>query len=241
MISADQVQGHWRRLWIKAPSCEDHTTQVHWMQAGMDFADVRIPSDRPDLRAASCLADLPAECLARLASAEGFAGHTTLDGDSLTWHRKINWHGPPSEPDVGKIDFDDQGHLIETGALAEYTELWEQQATAPAKTMRFLSGTYTGVLVTCGEVGVVGLDQPDKPATEPIVSALRAGQMSARAETLFDGLFAYVTVQGDQVTAQLATNPFVEQHPVLTMTGDHVIWHKVGFDGTRSDVALQQR
>ena len=81
MIRPGDVQGHWVRTWIKAPGFEDHTTRVHWMQAGLDYADVRIPLERPDTRSAACLADLPAAVLRDLARAEGFSGHVTLEAD----------------------------------------------------------------------------------------------------------------------------------------------------------------
>ena len=124
MITQADIQGHWVRNWIKAPGFEDHSTRVHWMQAGGLYADIRIPADRPDLSGASSLSALSPDHLLSLGQAEGFAGHVTLDGDHCTWEREINFHGTPDSLDVGAIHFDAQGSMIETGVHADYSELW---------------------------------------------------------------------------------------------------------------------
>ncbi len=239
MISLRDVQGHWIREWIKAPGFEDHTTRVHWMQAGSDYADVRIPLERPDLHAACSLADLDAAALLELAQAEGFAGHVTLDGDNCTWHREVNWHGAPDTPDVGAISFDTQGRMIEAGVLADYTERWVQHATAETTALRFGDGTYSGLLIQAGEVGVVGIGRETKPASQPIVEALKAGQMPEDVYRLFDGIHALCQISGSCVTATLGTNPFVNDTPLLDLSEDVVTWHQTCFDGTRRDLSLQ--
>ncbi len=239
MINLSDIQGHWVRDWIKAPRFEDHTTRVHWMQAGLDYADVRIPLDRPALGGARSLAELGAASLYKLAEAEGFAGHVTLDGDTCTWHREVNWHGTPDAPDVGAISFDAKGRMIETGVLAEYTELWEQHAQAETTVQRFGDGTYSGLLVQSGELGVVGLGQTTKPATGLIVAALQSGTVSDEVDQLFDGLHALCHIAGRTVTATLATNPLLEGTPILTLGTATVTWHRTGFDGAQTDVTLQ--
>ncbi|MDF1728619.1 MAG: hypothetical protein P1U53_12810, partial [Sulfitobacter sp.] len=109
MITQGDLQGHWRRDWIKAPGFEDHTTRVHWLQAGALFADLRIPLERPDISGHAALADLSSAALRRLMQAEGFAGHITVDKSKCTWHREINWHGVPGQADVGLMSFDETG------------------------------------------------------------------------------------------------------------------------------------
>lgn len=239
MITASDIAGHWVRHWIKTPEFEDHSTRVHWMQAGLDYADVRIPVERPDLSEATCLADLTCSDLALLAHAEGFAGYVTLEGDHCTWHREINWHGPPEMPDVGAISFDDQGRLIEAGVHAAYTELWEQQATAPSTALRVEGGGYQGLLLRCGDACVLGIGQPDSAATSLLRAALEAGQLPKGIERLFDGLHAVGTWANGQMIAQLATNPFAQGQPVVTQSGHGLIWHRIGFGGTRSDIQMQ--
>lgn len=241
MITKAKLQGHWDRLWIKAPGVEDHTTRVHWMQAGRDFADVRIPAKRPDLTGLTSLSELSAPDLHMLAQTEGFAGHVTLDADTCTWHREINWHGISDSADIGQISFDAEGRMVEAGVLADYTELWEQRATAPTQATRFSGGGYQGLFVTDGTLGVLGIGTAEKPATKPVLAALANGDIAEDTAALFDGLHALCRVEGDTVIATLATQPFSEGTPVLRLTPDAVTWHKTGFDGARTDLMMQTK
>ena len=238
MIHSNDLQGHWVRRWIKAPGCADHDTRVHWMQAGRDYSDVRIPLDRPDLSQASCLADLPAKALLSLARAEGFAGRISLNGDECTWHHRVNWHGPPITPDVGKISFDGKGRMIEAGVLAEYTELWEQKATTAPKARHFSGDGYTGVLVSSGPIGVLAIGQSGKPSSEPIIEALKGNTIPNGISAFFDGLHALCDVTESDAVARIATQPFTEGSRVLTFRDDRLTWHKTGFDGVPEDITL---
>lgn len=238
MILLNDVQGHWVRDWIKAPSFEDHTTRVHWIQAGLDYADVRIPLNRPDLGAATCLADLDASSLHALGQAEGFVGHITLHNDTCTWHREVNWHGAPDAPDVGAIAFDEDGRMIETGVLAEYTELWEQHTTEPTKALRLHGRGYSGLMVSAGDICVLGIGQPLKSASQLILDTLQQGNIPKDVFALFDGIHAVCQVTDGCVIPSLATTPFAEGTPILTMHEDSATWHHIGFDGQRQDVLL---
>ena len=190
MINCQDIQGHWVRRSIKAPGFEDLTTRVHWMQAGRDYADVRIPLDRPNVSGAGCLADLPLDALLTIAQSEGFAGHVSLDQDTCTWHREINWHGTPDGLDIGSISFDEDGAMIETGVLADYVEVWDQCAETETKALRFANADYRGVMVSCGEVAVVGIGQTSKTATKTAFKGLRNGHTPDNLELVFDGLHA---------------------------------------------------
>jgi len=102
MITGGDLQGHWRRDWIKAPGFEDNTTRVHWMQAGEIFVDLRVPLERPDLAGATALADLGPSTLLALTKAEGFAGRIEVVDSNCTWHRAINWHGVPEADELAQ-------------------------------------------------------------------------------------------------------------------------------------------
>lgn len=232
MITEDDIQGHWVRDWIKAPDFEDHTTRVHWMQVGSEYADVRIPLERPDLAGASALSDLPADALHALTMAEGFSGHVTLRGTHCTWHREINWHGPPDALDVGDISFDADGRIIETGVHADYTELWNRRTGHNTKSLRFHGEGYTGLLAMRGPVAVLGIGRQDKPSTKPMIEALAAGHIPAGVDTLFDGVHALGHQSGNVVIADLATQPFAEGKAVVTMNDEHLLWQRIAFDGT---------
>ena len=240
MITEADVQGHWVRTWIKAPGFEDHSTRVHWIQCGLDYADVRIPLERPDLTGSDALADLDASALAMLAKAEGFAGHVTLDGTHCTWHREVNWHGRPDMLDIGAISFEADGNMIEAGVLADYRELWAPSEGPPGAAMRFSGGGYSAILATHGDSFVLGIGRTDKLATAPLVSALNAGDVPGDVTTLFDGLHAFGTFADGTATAVLATNPFVEGSVVTTWTDTNLTWHREDFDGTRASLTLNR-
>ncbi|MEO0828906.1 MAG: allophanate hydrolase, partial [Pseudomonadota bacterium] len=114
MISWADVEGHWRRDWLRAGALEDRDTRVHWIQAGALFVDIRIPDGRPALGERTRLAELDNPELLALMAAEGFAGTITLEEDRCTWHRELNWRGRPEGADVGRLYFDG-GALIEDG------------------------------------------------------------------------------------------------------------------------------
>jgi hypothetical protein len=227
------------RSWIKAPGFEDHTTRVHWTQSGRVYADVRIPLERPDLGHGTCLADLSAQALHALMQAEGFAGHVTLEDDRCTWHREINWHGTPEALDVGAISFDAEGRMIEAGVLAEYTELWETAKAPDLNALRFEGGGYTAILITSNTASVLGIGRTGKPATGPLIKALKAESQPSATKAAFDGLHALCHLDGNTLVADLATNPFVEGTSVLTLGPEGAIWHKTRFDGTRHDIELR--
>ncbi|MCV6595135.1 MAG: hypothetical protein OIF48_19475 [Silicimonas sp.] len=238
-MTPGDLAGHWVRRWIKAPGVEDHDTRVHWMQAGWDYADLRLPKERPDLSDAACLADLSSEALARLTEAEGFAGRIALEGRICTWAREINFHGVPEAPDVGEIRFDAAGRMIETGVHADYAELWEQQGSGPVQAMRFAGGGYAGVLVICGARAVLGIGVPGALSSAPLRAALAAGRKPEGLARLFDGLHALGRWDGETLTAELATQPFAEGRAVLTWADNRLTWHRIAFDGRQDDVVLE--
>ena len=241
MIQLDTIQGHWVRRWIKAPGFKDYDTRVHWIQAGTDYADVRIPLHRPDPKAATCLAELTAKELRALAYTEGFAGHVTLQDDTLTWHREINWHGTPDGMDTGKISFNSEGEMIETGVLADYSELWVQNSDTVPSGIRFANDAYQGVLVMTGKVAVVGIGRPMKPTTTSVIALLEDEQIPPDIVKAFDGLPALCHLSNGRATAVLATNPFLEGQQVLSIRNDTVIWHQVGYDGTTCSIEMRIR
>lgn len=239
MITLDSIQGHWVRRWIKAPGLEDETTRVHWMQVGSVYADVRIPADRPDLSGYRALSEVPVALLLQLAQAEGFAGSVELDGPCCTWHRDINWHGTPETVDVGAISFNADGHMIEQGVHADYQELWEQRASQAAGRAYRASGQgYQAFLAERGERFVLGIGRPEKPSTSPALEALKGGNVEAGIVHVFDGVHAVGQIVDGEAIAELATQPFAEGRPLVTIEGDRLTWHRSGFDGETEEIGM---
>lgn len=238
MITLDDIQGHWRRDWIKAPGFEDTSTRVHWMQSGAHYADVRVPLDRPDLTGVTALCDLSPETLAVLLKAEGFAGTVTLDGDRCTWAREVNWHGTPEGKDIGHIAFDAQGRMIESGVEADYTELWCLRSDPDHHVTRLSGQGFEGVLVTIGNRFVLGIDQPDRPSTKPVLEALLDGDMPVEVGPLFDALYATGIWDNGKAIAELATQPLCEGKSVLTLSREAAIWYRTDFRGKQDEIPL---
>jgi hypothetical protein len=238
LIIESSLQGHWRRDWIKAPGFEDHTTRVHWMQAGALFADLRIPLARPDVSGLSCLSHLPQQSLAPLLTSEGFAGHITVQNSQCTWHRAINWHGVPGQPDSGLMSLAEEG-LIEDGVHAEYRELWQAVPDHELSGMRVRFGAMTGVLIASDEVFLLGIGPTPQGTTERLLADLAAGNASRDAlHQLFESEYVTGVWEGNAGRAQLSTNPCQEGLIVLERA-DGFKWHARSFDGVQSARRLE--
>lgn len=231
MITQDDLQGHWRRKWIRAPGFEDVTTRVHWMQCGALFADLRIPSERPDLTGARCLADLDAPALRVLMTAEGFAGAITVEGSVCTWHRTINWHGVPDGVDAGRMSFDAAGDLIEDGVHADYAELWQKMPETPGDAWQVTGDGMQGVLVSSASEFLIGLGEPDAAPTAPLIAALERGDRPEELNVHFRGVYVLGRWEAGQGIATLSTNPFLEGTQVLERNPDGVVFRGADFDG----------
>jgi hypothetical protein len=231
LITQGHLQGHWQRDWIKAPGFEDATTRVHWLQAGPLFADLRISADRPDIAGLSCLADLDAPALRMLMNAEGFAGDITVEENTCTWHRRINWHGLPAQSDIGLLSFDDAGGLIEDGVLAEYRELWQAVPQQPLRSANVTCGEMRGVLIENDAVFLLGIGAEPRGTTQDLITALDSGTAENTAlHQHFASVYTLGRWDGARGIAELSTNPFVEGQVALEHGGD-LLWHSIAFDG----------
>ncbi|WP_298973210.1 hypothetical protein [uncultured Roseobacter sp.] len=230
MIGVADLQGHWQRDWIKAPGFEDHTTRVHWMQAGALFADIRVPLDRPDLTRRDCLADLTQPELAQLLAAEGFAGTITVAENRCTWHREINWHEEPDINDIGLMSFED-GALIEDGVLAEYRELWRRRPNEKLRGHRLTFGDQRAVLIENHSVFLVAVGPVPQGNTTALTAHLKTGDASPEAlRQHFESTYCMGHWDGESGIAELATNPFCEGREVL-QRGSAFHWSGPTFDG----------
>ena len=232
MIGLGDLQGHWRRVWIKAPGFEDHDTRVNWMQSGTLYADLRVPAERPSLIGARALSDLDPATLRGLMRAEGFAGSIALEGDICTWARDINWHGVPQGVDAGRMWFNADGDLIEDGVHAEYAELWQRAPEAPVGASRVAAGDLTGVFVRSDTRFLIGLGQPGARSSADLVEALERGERPEAVEAHFASHYVLGHWDGVLGIADLATNPFLEGRAVLERSaGGGMVWRGVDFFG----------
>jgi hypothetical protein len=220
VISPADLDGHWRRNWLRAPGFEDTTTRVHWLQAGRWCADIRVPLVRPETNAAS-LAAMSGPDLAQLLTAEGFAGHTTLAGDVCTWHRMWNWRGFPCPVDAGTLWFDAGGHLIEDGVHADYREDWERVPADPWTAFAVETGDADGLLLSNAITFLLALGQQGAPAFPTLAQDLRDGHAQAGdAADVFASVYVLGHWEDGSGIADLSTQPFCEGTAVLNRLSD---------------------
>ncbi|MCV3271886.1 hypothetical protein [Roseobacter sinensis] len=231
MISIDDLQAHWQRDWIKAPGVEDRTTQVHWMQCGPYYADLRIPDTLPDISGARALDELDTETLLALMRAEGFAGTVRVDDGICTWERRINWHGTPSEIDAGRLSFDDQGALIEDGVHAEYRELWLRCPHPPIEALGGQADGYDVILLSSEATFLLAVGVPEAPPATPLVAALERGERPEGLAQHFSSLYVMGLWDGADGIARLTTDPRMKGDAVLSRSGQQIQVFVPGFEG----------
>lgn len=215
MISEADLQGHWRRNWLRAPGLEDTTTRVHWVQAGPWCVDIRVPLLRPALDA-DCLSQMAPVDLAVFLSSEGFAGSIALSGGICTWHRDWNWRGFPCPVDAGALWFDPADKLIEDGVYADYREEWEAVPGDAWRAMSAVAAEGEGLLIANDTQFLLGLGQRDATALPGLAAALREGTATAaEAEAAFASIYIMGHWQGTAGIADLSTQPFCEGREVL--------------------------
>lgn len=118
--------GLWRRVSLETPDApRDSTTRVFWLQTPTLFADIRIPSTRAVQQGRARLDDYECDELVALAQQDGFAGHTTLDGDYCRWKRTTSFQPPTGFPDEGKLTFQGE-EIVEDGIHVPYREVWRR-------------------------------------------------------------------------------------------------------------------
>ena len=120
---SDLMHRCWRRTAIAVPgSAIDTTTDVHWLQAGELYIDLRTPADMPPISGTS-LDTLTRDDLVALCRQQAFAGLLTEDDGVWTWHRELDLHPAEHLPDRGRLHLAD-GVLVETGVGRDYHEDW---------------------------------------------------------------------------------------------------------------------
>lgn len=242
MITQGDIQGHWRRRWLRAPGHEDTTTRVHWLQSGQHYADIRVPLARPDPGAATRLADLPNAALLELMQAEGFAGTTDVADSVCTWTRAINWHGATQDVDAGRLSFDAAGDLIEDGVHATYAELWARGDDTGTRAWTLTGAGRMGYLVTVRDRFVLAIGQSGAPASAPLRAALdedvRPEEDLAR---FFDAVYCFGQWDGAVGHVSLSTNPFLEGTAALAQSESHLRFFHQGFHGAPESLSFEAR
>ncbi|MDX2165866.1 MAG: hypothetical protein SF182_02340 [Deltaproteobacteria bacterium] len=209
------LRGLWRRRSIARPGgALDTTTTVYWLQTESFFADIRVPADRPDVRARGDLRGLAPDERRGLARQAGFAGWTELRGDRCRWHRSIDYQPPGGVPDEGRL-IRGNGVLVEEGIHESYIEIWEPVPCGPGPIAVWDDPQALGVdlAVVCGDAFLAVRDRrlalPPAASLEEVV----AGAVdAARAAAWLDCEIAYGVQRGGRQPweIRLCTVPFRE-------------------------------
>lgn len=227
-----QVQGLWKRDWLKSDAKFDSSTQVFWAQSGTQFVDIRIPEQRPTLEGKSCLEDLDASELLQLVKAEGFAGNISLNNSVCTWNREINWHGQSDDIDAGKLWFPDQCDvLIEDGIHADYQEQWNKVPTQGFQARSISVEDMDGFLLWSTTRFIYGLGVPEARSSGKVIEELHNQIISPDAFALFESEYCIGRWQGDIGISELCTNPFSENQVTLQKQDGAVFWRQFQSNG----------
>jgi len=211
------LQGLWRRRSLSYPDGRcDTTTRVYWLQTASAFADIRIPADRPDLRAWGRLDALDRADRLALARQAGFAGWTELCGDHCCWHREIDYQPATGIPDEGRLRRGD-GILIEEGIHEPYVEVWEAvscgDGLTEASERRGSDGQLREVLVTHGDAFIHVRDRPAQlPAAASLAELLDTVDGKQRRASWLDCAISFGVRTGGALPweIRLSTLPFLE-------------------------------
>jgi len=246
-----RYRGVWRRLSLRdTDGSVDTRTQVHWLQTGSLYCDLRVPAERPDASAARSLDDLDDRALGRLAEQQGFAGVLEVVGDICRWRREIDYQPATGSEDAGRTWFD-EGVLVEEGVHADYTEHWQCLEGGTGETLSLtLAGeddasggqrARRGYLLVSGNYFMFALARTCALPPAPSLAQLIADGDGRRDEVLrfLDFEISFGRRRGAAVPwrIDLSTLPFREGLALLTP--EHVPRHRGGarweqpLDGTR--------
>lgn len=118
--------GIWRRTLLQEMDVADTSTFVLWLQTALYHVDIRIPAARPAFNTINHLDECSFEQLSWLATQQGFTGITEVNGNITKWIREHDYQPSNGQRDIGKIKFETDNILFETGIDTNYQEIWEK-------------------------------------------------------------------------------------------------------------------
>ena len=213
MVSLSDIRGLWRRRLIAWPQGEaDTTTEVYWLQGPELYADLRIPTGRPECRA-SCLRELDWAMLGFLARQEGFFGMLEVSSSIGHWHRAFDYQPYTGRQDRGHLAFEN-GVLIERGVEAPYIEHWFREPHSEEVMTLSLTAdapSRTGCLIVAGEAFMFARSRsvPLPPGAD-LTECLKTARSLAEEQDLFDCEISFGRVRDHQWRIERSSLPFRE-------------------------------
>lgn len=220
----DSYVSVWRRDYLySAEEGEDTSTHVYWMQSGLLFADIRVPSNRPDFSGVTSLADCSDEQVRWLAAQKGFAGWLDVSGDQdlFQWHRVLDYQPDSSVQDIGRMSVQD-GYVLEEGLDSDFREHWvritPEHPGHGAYVLEQVAGPdscavpWRGYLICVGDYFMLAIDRrPDLSRSDSLLSLYQGDIQGLRREGL-DMEISFGLIEGERGDYQitLSTHPFRE-------------------------------
>lgn len=118
--------GLWKRTLLRSPTVIDTVSNVHWLQTPVWHSDLRIPVGRNALGTLTGLGAATPAQMRVLATQQGFAGITVVEGDLCQWDRRVDFQPPSGYRDIGRIAFETPDRMLEYGVEQNYFEIWER-------------------------------------------------------------------------------------------------------------------
>jgi hypothetical protein len=221
--------GVWQRTFLQSAAGIDKSSRVYWLQTPVLHADIRIPADRPAFKDKKSLQDFSFAELHQLAGQKGFAGETSVIGNSCLWLRHIDYQPPGYGHDIGKMEFSGT-QILETGIASNYSEIWERLPDSLGATYAFQfkeentvnkkSNPQSGILVGSGDYFIYARDRatalPQSLSLETLLSERTFTQPELIELLDFEISFGRVTNGNIPWEIQLSTLPYREGNPLMT-------------------------
>ncbi len=204
-------RGLWRRLALeRADGSGDTQSLVVWLQTATLYADLRIPSERPDFAGVAGFADLSRRQAAFLASQEGFAGALHGAGPRAHWQRRIDFAPLAGPPDEGHLHRT-RRMLVETGVHVSYVEHWWQDDPEAALDTEILVDAPRKIVVRAGAHFVFAEERrPAPPPPGTLVAAVASAAPGAALAALLDCEISLGTRSADGWRIARSTLPWRE-------------------------------
>ena len=257
MIAAIPVPQHylgvWQRTLLRSQAGIDQSSHVYWLQTPVLHADIRIPANRPAFEGKKSLQDFSVPDLKLLAEQRGFAGETSVIGNSCLWLRRIDYQPPGYGHDIGNMEFNGT-QILETGIASNYSEIWEQLPDSQGATCAFqfeeensaykFAKPQSGVLVVCGDYFIFARDRATALPQSLSLETMLNERIFTRPELIelldFEISFGRVAYGNIPWEIQLSTLPFREGNPLvtastwaaLTRANGVYVQHDISWNGT---------
>ena len=162
------------------------TLRVFYMQGPTLFADLRLPPGQRRFPGGVTLDGFSAANLRALMGRRGFAGHTTMNGNRVTWHRHFDYQqgrGAAVELDVGVCRFNGS-EMIEAEPDGTYVEQWQRIYDGAGRYLTLRCDAGRGaperLLVVCGDRFMIARDRVSTLSRGKYLADL-AGDLDAAA------------------------------------------------------------